>query len=101
MLDDDVSQLRTLEQTFAAGMNAKNVGAVMAVYAPGEALFVFDAVGPPSVHCGWDAYRLAFTHMFESISGPLQFTISDLEVQTDGELGYGHSLQRVRGVHVR
>jgi hypothetical protein len=38
-------------------MNEKNLDGVMAVYAPEDSLFVFDVVGPPGVHLGWDQYR--------------------------------------------
>lgn len=98
---DDLSQLRTLEQTFAAAMNDKDVDAVMAAYAPGDSLFVFDVVGPPGVHFGWDAYRDAFTKMFAAIDGPLRLTMSDLHVEVSGDIGYGRSLQRVAGVQAK
>ncbi|HEY6487469.1 MAG TPA: nuclear transport factor 2 family protein [Candidatus Cybelea sp.] len=99
--DGSQSQLRTLEQTFATAMNAENVDAVMSVYAPGDALFVFDVVGPPSVHFGWDAYRKAFEQMFAAIRGPLHLTMSDLDVEVSGDIGYGRSLQRVSGIHAK
>jgi ketosteroid isomerase-like protein len=97
-LNEDVSQLHLLERTFATAMNKKNVDGVMAVYAPGNSLFVFDVVGPPGAHFGWEEYREAFRQMFASISGPLHFAINDLDVQVSGDVAYGRSLQRVSGV---
>ncbi|MFY9665865.1 MAG: nuclear transport factor 2 family protein [Candidatus Cybelea sp.] len=99
--NDDLSQLRGLEQTFAIAMNAKDLGAVMALYAYGKSLFVFDVVGPPSVHWGWEEYRQAFKQMFAAIDGPLRLTMSDLEVEVSGDVGYSRSLQRVSGVHAK
>ena len=96
---DDLSPLRKLESAFATAMNEKNVDGVMAVYAPGKSLFVFDVVGPPSAHVGSDAYRDAFAKMFAAIRGPLRLTLGDLHVTARGDFGYGRSLQRVSGVH--
>lgn len=96
---DDLAQLHVLESTFAKAMNDKDLDGVMAVYARGNALFVFDVVGAPSAHAGWDRYREAFEHMFAAIDGPLDLTMSDLEIQVVGDFAYGRSLQRVSGIH--
>jgi ketosteroid isomerase-like protein len=98
---NDLAQLHTLENTFAAAMNDKDLDAVMAVYASGESLFVFDVVGPPSAHAGWDQYREAFRNMFAAIDGALSLTISDLNIEVEGNIAYGRSLQRVSGVRAK
>ncbi|HEY3998522.1 MAG TPA: hypothetical protein VGO93_06635, partial [Candidatus Xenobia bacterium] len=36
----------------SAAVNHKDLDAMMALYAPGQSLFVFDVVGPPSTHRG-------------------------------------------------
>lgn len=82
-------------------MNNKDLDAVMSVYAPGKSLFVFDVIGPPGIHIGWSEYREAFRKMFASIAGPLHFTISDLEIEVSGDLGFSRSLQRVSGVRAK
>jgi ketosteroid isomerase-like protein len=99
--NDDLSQLRMLESRFATAMNNKNLDAVMAAYAPEKSLFVFDVVGPPSVHFGWDQYREAFKQMFAAISGPLRLTMTDLDIVIGGDLGYSRSLQRVSGIRAK
>jgi ketosteroid isomerase-like protein len=101
MNNDDVSQLQTLEAAVASAFNNKDVDALMSVYAPQKDLFVFDVVGPPGIHAGWEAYREAFKHMFAAISGPLSFTMSALEIEVIGEVGYSRSLQRVSGVYAK
>lgn len=97
---EDDSQLRALEQAFATAMNDKDLDAVMAVYAR-ESLFVFDVVGPPGVHFGWEQYRGGFRQMFAAIRGPLRLRMSDLDITVSGDLAYGRSLQRVDGVRAR
>lgn len=99
--DDDVSKLRTLETAVAAAFGNKDADALMAVYAPGDSLFVFDVVGPPGIYHNKDAYREALRRFFASFSGPLRFTISDLHVETSGDVAYGRSLQHVCGVRAR
>lgn len=91
----DDAQLRALESTFAKAFAAKDVSSLMSVYAPGSGLFVFDVVGPPGTYHSWDAYRDAFQHLFAMLKGPVHFTISDLDVEASGDLGYGRSLQHV------
>ena len=97
----DLSQLRMLENSFATAMNDKDLDAVMAIYARSGSLFVFDVVGPPGVHFGWEQYREAFKHMFASIRGPLHLTMSDLQIEVIGDVGYSRSLQRVCGVRAQ
>ena len=99
--NDDTAQLRALETEFAAAMRNKDLDAVMAVYAPGDELFVFDVVGPPSAHCGFEAYRKAWEHFFASLSGPLGFTVNDIHVETSGDIAYGRSLQHVSAVRAK
>lgn len=95
---DDLSQLRALEKTVATAFSTKDVDVLGAVYAPGASLFVFDVVGPPGVYAGWDAYREALKKFFATVEGPIDFSISDLDVQASGDVGYSRSLQHVAGV---
>ena len=94
---DDLSQLRMLEKQFETAFNNKDVDAMMAVYAPGDSLFVFDVVGPPGAELGSDAYRDAWTHFFAMFDGPVHYRINDLEVTASGDLAYSRSLQHVSG----
>ncbi|HKE36397.1 MAG TPA: nuclear transport factor 2 family protein [Candidatus Baltobacteraceae bacterium] len=96
---DELAQLRALEEKFVLGMNGKDLDSVMSVYDPGESLFVFDVVGPPSAHVGWAEYREAFRRMFAGISGSLHLALSNFDVEVFGDIAYGRSLQRVSGVH--
>jgi len=100
-MSDDRSQLRMLEATVAAAANSKDVDAVMAVYAPGKSLFVFDVVGPPGAYFSWDAYREALKQFFAVFSGPLRVIMSDLDAEASGDVGYSRSMWRVSGVRAK
>jgi uncharacterized protein (TIGR02246 family) len=92
----DETQIKALEDKFAAAFNAKDVDAVMKVYVPDQTLFVFDIV-PPRQYVGAAAYRKDWKDFFDSLDGPVKFTISDLAIVTDGKLAYSHSIQHLSG----
>jgi uncharacterized protein (TIGR02246 family) len=91
----DKAAMEALEQRFAAALNARDVDAIMKVYAPGPGLFVFD-VTPPRQHVGWEDYRKDWQDFFTSMPGQIKFSISDLDVTTVGPAAYSHSIQTVR-----
>ena len=81
---------------FVAAFKAKDVDAIMKVYAPGQALFVFDVV-PPRQYVGAEAYRKDWQTFLDSFNGPITVELTDLDVGADRNLAYGHSIQRVTG----
>ena len=90
----DKAQIEALEARFSAAFNAKDVAKIMAVYAR-DGLFVFD-VGPPRQHVGWDDYKKDWDGFLGSVSGPVTFKLSDLDVTVVGQVAYGHSIQDIR-----
>ena len=92
----DEQEIRALEDRFAAAFNAKDLDAIMKFYVPGNDLFVFD-VGVPRQHVGWDDYKKDWQDFLALFSGPVQFTVSDLSITSDGMIAYGHSIQHVSG----
>ncbi|HEY7580042.1 MAG TPA: SgcJ/EcaC family oxidoreductase [Acetobacteraceae bacterium] len=94
----DEQAIRDLESRFVAAFNAKDVDAIMKVYAPD--VLVFDVV-PPREYVGADAYRKDWQSLFATFKGPVNFEISDLAIITDGNLGYGHSIQRLSGTDAK
>jgi uncharacterized protein (TIGR02246 family) len=92
----DEAQIRALESRFVAAFNAKDVDAIMKVYVPDKSLVVFDVV-PPRQYVGADAYRKDWEGFLGLFKGSPKFDISDLNVITDGSLGYGHSIQHIVG----
>jgi ketosteroid isomerase-like protein len=89
----DKAQIDALEKRFAAAFNAKDVNAIMAVYAR-QGLFVFD-VTPPREHVGWDDYKKDWEDFLGSVRGPVKFEISDYDVAIVGPVAYGHSVQSI------
>jgi ketosteroid isomerase-like protein len=90
---NDKAQIDALEKRFAAAFNAKDVNAIMAVYAK-QGLFVFD-VTPPREHVGWDDYKKDWEGFLGSVKGPVKFEISDFDVTVAGPVAYGHSVQSI------
>lgn len=88
----DKAAIEALEARFAAAFNARDVDAIMRVYAPGSGLFVFD-VTPPRQHVGWTDYRADWVDTFKSMPPVFHFSISDLTVTVVGPVAYGHSIQ--------
>jgi ketosteroid isomerase-like protein len=89
---DDKASIEALETRLHDALVAKDVNGVMAVYAPGTRLFVFD-VTPPRQHVGWQDYKKDWQDLLAAYSGPVSFTISDLDITVVGSVAYSHSIQ--------
>jgi ketosteroid isomerase-like protein len=89
---DDKSSIEALETRFRDAFIAKDVNAVMEVYAPGTRLFVFD-VSPPRQHVGWQDYKKDWQELLAAFPGPATFSISDLDITVVGPVAYSHSIQ--------
>ena len=93
---DDKAQIEALENQFQAAVNAEDLDAIMKVYQPGQDLLVFDVI-PPRQYVGSDAYRKDWQGFLSGFKGPIKFTISDLSIDSDGTMGYSHSIQHITG----
>jgi ketosteroid isomerase-like protein len=89
---DDKASIEALETRFRDAFVAKDVNAVMAVYAPGAHLFVFD-VTPPRQHVGWQDLKKDWQDLLAAFPGPISVTISDLDITVVGSVAYSHSIQ--------
>ncbi len=96
----DEAAIRALEDRFAAAVNAGDVNAIMKSYVPDQSLVVFDVV-PPRQYLGADAYRKDWVDFFATLKGPPKFDITDLAIAVEGNLGFSHSIQRVRGTDTK
>jgi ketosteroid isomerase-like protein len=72
--------------------DAHDVDGVMANYAPGDQLFVFDLV-PPREYPSWDAYKKDWQELFELFPGPIHNTISEVSITVDGSTAYSHYIE--------
>ena len=85
-----------IKDRFIAAVKAKDLDAIMKVYVPDQTLFVFD-VEPPRQYVGAAAYRKDWQAFLDSFNGPITFELTDLDIATDDNLAYSHSIQRVAG----
>ena len=93
---DAAADIRALEDRFVAAFKAKDVDAIMKVYAPDQTLVVFDVV-PPRQYVGAAAYRKDWQTFLGSFDGPITMELTDLDVVADRNLAYSHSIQHVAG----
>ena len=90
--DQDKAQIEMLEKRYNQAFNSKDVDGIMACYAPGTSLFVFDAV-PPREYPSWEAYKKHWEELFSCYPCPLSNTISEQSITVVGSVAYGHSIQ--------
>jgi len=88
----DKAAIEALEKQYNDAFNARDVNGVMACYATGKRLFVFDAI-PPREYPSWDAYKKDWEGLFSGYPGPVSNTISEQSVTVIGTVGYGHNVQ--------
>ena len=67
---DAAAEIRALEDRFVAAFKAKDVDAIMKVYAPDQTLVVFDVV-PPRQYIGAAAYRKNWQGLLDGFDGPI------------------------------
>jgi uncharacterized protein (TIGR02246 family) len=97
---DAREDIKALEDRFIAAVKAKDLDAIMKVYIPDQTLFVFD-VEPPRQYVGAAAYRKDWQAFLDSFNGAITFELTDLDITTDDNLAYSHSIQRVAGTDKR
>ncbi len=97
---DDEAAIRVLEDRFAAAFNAGDIDGIMKNYIPDNSLVVFDVV-PRKQYLGADAYRKDWVELFSHFKGRPKIAISDLGIDVEGNLGFGHSFQRVTGTDIK
>ena len=84
--------IRECIEDLAKALNAKDIDAVMSLYAPD--LVSFDIV-PPLRYTGSDNKRRAWEEVFATYTGAFAYEVHDLNVTTDGELAFVHSLNHL------
>jgi uncharacterized protein (TIGR02246 family) len=86
--------LRQRVQDWAKAVRTKDIEAVLSLYAPNSVSFDLD---PPLRYAGAENKRRAWQAFFALHTGPLVYDVRELEVTTDGELAFVHSLNHVSG----
>ena len=91
----DKAQIEELIARWNKAFTAKDLDGVMAVYAPGQELFVFDVV-PPRDYRGWEAYKKDYAELFAAFPGPLTNTISETSITIARTMAYSHNIDTGR-----
>ena len=94
--DAQTEEIRALVQRLVTAAKAKDISAIMAVYVADESLSVFD-ITPPLQYVGAKAYTKAWEDFFAALPGPLEITIHEFNVMTDGPFGFSHEIDTWSG----
>jgi ketosteroid isomerase-like protein len=86
------SLIRQRVEDLVKAIRAKDIDGIASVFAPD--LVSFD-ITPPLRRFGADAKRGAWREAFAGFRGPIAYEVRDLNVTTNGELAFVHSLNHV------
>src|SRR5262245_27011957 len=86
------SIIRRRVEDLVEAIRAKDIDRITSLYAPD--LVSFDLT-PPLRYFGADGKRRAWQEAFAALSGPIAYEVRDLNVTTNGELAFVHSLNHV------
>ena len=86
--------IRQRVEDLAKAFRAKDIDAMMSLYAPD--IVSFD-LGPPLRYAGADNKRREWQKAFAAFTGPVDYEVRELNVTTDGDLAFVHSLNHVSG----
>jgi len=86
------AQIRALIDDWVRALRAKDMGGVLAHYAPDSVTF---DLAPPLISTGADANGLAA--WFATWRGPLGYEIRDLDISMGDQAAFGHCLSRLSG----
>ncbi|MGA9885422.1 MAG: nuclear transport factor 2 family protein [Candidatus Acidiferrales bacterium] len=88
----DMAAIQSLEDQYVEAFDTRDVDGIMANYARGKELFVFDAV-PPREYPSWDAYKRDWETLFSQYPGPASDKMSELRITVVGPVAYGHHIE--------
>jgi uncharacterized protein (TIGR02246 family) len=91
---NDAAAITALYKQFGVAFEHKDLAGIMAVYVPGDSLFVYD-VGPPREHRGWNDYREDWKQLFAGFKDNPTFELIDFGMTIDGDIAYTHGAQRI------
>lgn len=87
-------ELRAVIERRVAAVSAKDVAALAETFA--QDVVLFDALGELRDQ-GVEAEVARLEQWFGAYDGPIELTLSEVDVAAEGSLGFGHFLFRVRG----
>jgi uncharacterized protein (TIGR02246 family) len=86
--------IRQRVEDWAKAIRAKDIDGVMSLYAPNIVSFDID---PPLRCVGADGKRRAWQALFAAYSSPIAYEVRELNVTTQGDLAFVHSVNHVTG----
>jgi len=86
--------IRQRVKDWVNSIHAKDINGVMSIYAPN--IVSFD-IGAPLLYVGAELKRRAWEGAFAAYTGPIAYEVRDLNVTTDGDLAFVHSVNHVKG----
>lgn len=91
-------EIRAAQQSIATGAETRNLDLIMSNYLHSDKLFVFD-VYPPRAYLGWNAFRKDWSDFLHDFKGPITYQMVDMDIDTDGKLGYVHVIEHIAGTN--
>jgi uncharacterized protein (TIGR02246 family) len=91
-MSDDVRQIRTLIETWAAAVHSGDLDTVLADHT--DDIVMFDVPPPYDGVRGIDAYRETWPPFFEWQAAGASFDIVELDVTAGADVAYAHALLR-------
>jgi uncharacterized protein (TIGR02246 family) len=94
--NNNEAAIRQLYDDWAKAFRARDLDAIMSVYAPGDALVAYDIV-PPLQYRGNEAYRKDYVELLAQYDGPIDVEYRDMRIVAGDEVGFIHCLERISG----
>jgi len=90
----DEAKIHRLLDDWAKAFHARNLDAIMAMYAPG--VVAYDIV-PPLQYVGIDAYRKDYQTFLDQFDGPIDVEYRDLHIVAGSDVGFATGLEHMSG----
>jgi uncharacterized protein (TIGR02246 family) len=91
--DNDQAQVRECLNKWTQALHAKDLGALMALYAPDT--IAFDLMPPSQVDASH--YRKNLERWLTGMSSPIEYEIHDLRIVASDDVAFSHNLGHVKG----
>jgi uncharacterized protein (TIGR02246 family) len=91
--EKDEAQVRECLDKWTRALHAKDLGALMALYAPDTV--AFDLMPPSQVDASH--YRKNLERWLTGMSSPIDYEIHDLRITASGDVAFSHNLGHVKG----
>jgi uncharacterized protein (TIGR02246 family) len=89
-------EIKALYDRWARAFGARDIDAIMSIYAPGDEVLAYD-VAPPLQYRGKDAYRKGYLEFLAQYDGSIHVEYRDMRIMSSGDVGLIHALERFTG----